>query len=56
MRLLFFYRRDEKKLVRDVLREAEKLLGKYLWINQYLFFQDPGSVIYYYRTDYSRTQ
>ena len=33
MSLLFFYRRDEKNLVRDVLGEAEKLLGKYLWIN-----------------------
>ena len=53
---LFFYRRDEKRLVKDVLGEAEKLLGKFLWINQYLFFQGPGSVIYYYRTDYSRTQ
>lgn len=45
MRLLFFYRRDEKKLVRDVLGEAEKLLGKISMDQSVLIFS--GSWISY---------
>lgn len=56
MRLLSSTGGMRKRLVRDILGEAEESARKISMDQSVLVFQDPGSVIYYYRTDYSRTQ